>query len=166
MDELHAHPIPHVEPLGPLFQPALGRRIENPGPGPLRGGAGDDPVEFGADPAAQQARRRGLPRETLDFLGVVFLFRAVDRERLELVGPIRSRPARDRRFEQALGDDIGVAPVGRRRMRVLGHREPEVPDHALPRKGRDVLAPAEQLDDGKREVGETERVRGAPSQQE
>jgi len=166
VDELHAHPIPHVEPLGAVFQPALDRRIENPGPGPLRGGAGDDPVELGADPVAQQARRRRLPRETLDFLGVVFFFRAVDRERLELVGAKRSGPARDRRFEQALGDDIGVAPVGGRRMRVLGHREPEVPHHALAREGRDVLTPAEQLDDGKREVGESERVQGAPLQQE
>ena len=72
----------------------------------------------------------------------------------ELVVPSRRRAARQRRLDQALGDEVGEAAVGRRRVGVVLDRQAEVTRGRPPGALDDVLAGAQQLDHREREVGE------------
>src|SRR5262249_37431222 len=87
-------------------------------------------------------------------------------ERPELVATVRNLLLSDRRADEALCDEIRIASVGRRRMRVLADGETEVSDDGLPREARDVLAASHQLDDRQREIGEAKGVGRAALEQE
>ena len=55
-------------------------------------------------------------------------------------------------------DEIGKAPIGCGRMRVVGNRQPEVTDRHSPRHFNHILATSHQLDNHQRQVGETDRI--------
>jgi hypothetical protein len=108
----------------------------------------------------------GLADQPFDLLGAVLLERALRGQRGEVLVGVRDRPAGERRADEPLRDQVGIASVRGRRVRILAHREAEVADDALARERREVLAAAEQLDDGEREVGEAQGIGRAALQQE
>ncbi len=71
--------------------------------------------------AAADLRTR---RSTL--VGVVFLLGAVNRKRAQLLQRVRQRRSGQRSLQQPLRDEVGKAPVRRRRVRVILEREPKV----------------------------------------
>ena len=73
-------------------------------------------------------------------------------ERQLIVG-IRRRLARDHCLQQALRHQVGVAAVGRRRVRVILHREAEVPLWFPAGLFQHILAGTEQLDHRQRQIG-------------
>ena len=83
------------------------------------------------------------------------------RQRGELRVGVRRRLRGERRLEEALGDEVGESPVGRRRVRVVPHGEPEVSVGRAARRVEDVLARAEELHHREREIGEARGVRPA-----
>ena len=87
-------------------------------------------VELRADAPLQQQRRRRLLHLALDLRRVVLLFGAVRGEHAQLVVRVRRRAPGERRLQQALRDEIREAPVRRGRMRVILHRQAEVPFRA------------------------------------
>src|SRR5439155_26782547 len=137
----------HVEPLLTALDAALHRRVEDADPRALRRGAGHDAVELLADASRQETRGRGLPHQPFDLLGAVLLERAFRGERAELVATVGNFLPGERRADEALGDEVRIAPVGRGRVRVLAHGETEVSDDGLAGEARHVLAASEQLDD-------------------
>ena len=60
---------------------------------------------------------------------------------------VRRRMARERRLDEPLRHEIRIAPVRRRRVRVVAHGEAEMPRRLRARRIDDVLAAAEQADD-------------------
>src|ERR1700682_6358881 len=65
-----------------------------------------------------------------------------------------------------MDDEVGVAAVGCRGMRVVTHGQAEVTDGILAWTLEHVFAGAHGLDDGEREVGEPDRIRLAPPDEE
>src|SRR5688572_1706668 len=101
-------------------------RPPDPHPGSLIARAGDNAVEVAADLVRQEQRCRGLLHLALDLLRVAFLTRAPlgnDRELLDRVG---RRLSGTRCLEKALGHDVRIAAIGRRRMRIVANRKAEV----------------------------------------
>src|SRR5262249_45247098 len=145
--EPYAYLVTHVESLLTPLDAALHRGVEDADPRPLRRRAGDDTVELLSDPAAQEAGRSGLAHHPLDLLGAVLVEGAHRGERPQLVATVRNLLPSDRGADEALCDQIRIAPVGRRRVRVLADGETEVPDDGLAGEARDVLAASHQLDD-------------------
>ena len=119
-----------------------------------------------ADAPLEEQRGRRLAHLALDLVRGVLLLRAVLRERLELRRGVRRRRVLQRGLQQALRDEVGVAAVGRGRVRVVAHRQAEVAGRRLAGPLDDVLAGAHQLDDREREVREAQRVRPAAPGQE
>src|SRR5215475_9387655 len=115
----HAHAVADVEPLLTALDTALYRRVEDADPRALRRSAGNDAVELLTDAARQEARGRGLPHHPLDLLRGVLFERAFRRQRAQLVLAVRNPFAGERRAHQALRDEIRIAPVRSRRVRVL-----------------------------------------------
>ena len=108
--------------------------------------AGDDRVELVADARRDHHRGRGLPHLTLDLVRRVLLLRAMRRELLELAEAYGAGcPASDA-FSSRCVITSGIAPVGRGRVRVVLHRQAEVPRRLRARRIDDVLAAAEQPD--------------------
>ncbi len=105
-------------------------------------------VEALADASLEQQRRGGLPHLALDLVGVVLLLRAVRGQGVRARRrDTASRSPASAAFSEALRDEVREAPVRRGRVRVVAHREPEVPVRRGARQLDDVLARAHQLDD-------------------
>ena len=128
--QLHANPVPHVDALGTLHQPAFDGRIEKADPRALGGGARDDGVEPLPDSRLQQQRRRRLPHLPFHLLGGILLFRAVLRQRLQVVVAVGGGLTGQRGLQQPLGNDVRIAAVGGRGMGIVPDRQPEVPRRA------------------------------------
>ena len=120
-DQPHAHAVADVEPLrsrAPARPRPAGAADAHPGA--LVGRAGDDarrsvsPIRF-----CDQQRRRRLAHLALDLVGGVLLLGAVRGELAELVDRVGRRPAGERRLDQPLRDQVGIAPVRRRRVGVV-----------------------------------------------
>src|SRR5258708_25025557 len=150
----HLHSIADVEAVGAAHEAALDGRPRDPHPRALVRGAGDERVETLAEAVLEQQRRRRLPHLALDLRGVVFLLGAVAREGVELVGAVRGPAAGQCRLHEALADQIREAPVRRGGVRVVAHGEREVAGGLVARAWQRVLALAEQLHDGARQVPE------------
>ena len=126
---------------------------------PFGGGAGHDAVEALAHARREQQRRGRLLDLAFDLGRVVLLLRAVARELAQLVDAVgRGRPG-ERGLHEPLGHEVRVAAVRRRGVGVVLHRQAEVARRRLPRQLDAVLARAEQLDDGEREIREAQRDR-------
>ena len=67
VDKLHAPAVPDIESRGALLDAAPDRQVEDARPRPLGGCAGDDAVEFVADPVAQQTGGGRFAQQALDF---------------------------------------------------------------------------------------------------
>src|SRR5512141_3477336 len=67
VDQFDLNVVAHVKTPEPAFQSPFRRRLENPNPRSLRGGAGDDRIEGLPHPAGQEQRGRRLADPPLDF---------------------------------------------------------------------------------------------------
>ncbi len=108
--------------------------------------APDDGVEGFPHPVFEQQGRRGLAHLSLDLLGGVLLLRAVLAELRQLVHRVGRRLFTERRLEQAVGDEIGIAAVRRRGVGVVLDRQAEVSRRIAARRISHVLARPQQLD--------------------
>src|SRR5689334_24619700 len=77
---------------------------------------------------------------------------AVARQRRQLVDRVRRLLPRQRRLHQPVRDEVRKAPVRRGGMRVVLHRQAEMPDGLLSRFLQHVLARSHGLDDGQRQI--------------
>jgi len=112
----------------------------------------------GSRTAREQQSGSRLPHLPLDLGGVVLLLGAVLRERTQLVVGVRNRPSCQGCLEQPLRDEIRESPVRRGGVGVVLHGEPEVSVRLRARKLEHVLACAQELDHGERDIGEPHRV--------
>ena len=125
------------------------------------------PSKLLADARLEQQRRGGLAHLALDLVRGVLLLACSG----AASAPSSSRRstaacAGERRLEQALRDEVGVAAVRRGRVRVVLHRQAEVPDRLLARASRPRTRRRPSLDDRQREIGEAQRVGFRCAQQE
>jgi hypothetical protein len=86
---LDGNMISHIQTLVPAHDFSFRGGMGDSDPGPLRGSAGNDPVEPLAHPRLQQQRGRRLSHLPLDFGRVVLLLRAVPRQFGKLVVAVR-----------------------------------------------------------------------------
>ena len=126
---------------------------------PFGRGAGHERVEPLADPAFQQERRRRLaaPAAPPWWPRPPFVVQCAG-EAGQVVLRVRRCRAGQRRLEQPLRDQVGITPIGRGRVGVVLHGQPEVPGPLFAGPLEGVLPGAEQLDDAQREIRETQRV--------
>ena len=107
-----------------------------------------------SDLFAQYRCGRAFLDETLDFVRIVFFFRAVFGQCGKGVGRIRGRGAGERRFEQSLCDQVGITTVGGSGVRIIRNRQTKVSNRLLSRFFDDIFPPAEELDHGERQIRE------------
>ena len=112
-DEFHAHAVSDIEAVCAFRQFSFDRWFKEPHPGGCVGCAGHNRVELLADVRLQQQRRGGLSELPFHSLRIIFLFRAMAGEVFPFVGPVWRRRAFERCFEQPLGDEVWITPVGR-----------------------------------------------------
>ena len=120
-------------------------------------------VEPLADARGKEQRRRRFRDLPLDLRGVVLLLGAMARRAPRARRRVRRRPARERRLQQALRDEIGKAAVRRRRMRVVVDGQPEVAVGARSPGASTAYSPApSSLTTDERKIGESARVGASP----
>ena len=78
---------------------------------------------------------------------------------------VRRRVAGERRLDEPLRDQVRIAAIGRRRVRVVAHSETEMAGRLRARRIDDVFAGAEQANHGQREIHERLRRRLPPPRQ-
>lgn len=101
-----------------------------------------------------------------DLLGGVLGFGAVLGERRQFIGFIGPGMSRQRRFQQTLGDQIGVAAVRGSGVSIILDRQAEVPGRAGSRKFDDVFPGAQELDNAEGKIGKAKRIGGFYPDQE
>jgi hypothetical protein len=153
------HPVADVQSLEAALQPALHGGTEDPHPGALFGGAGDDAVERLADAAGQEERRGRLAHLPLDLVGVVLLQGAAPGDLGQLLGVIGRGAAGQGGLQEAVGDEVGVAPVGGSRVGVVAHGEAEVARRLVSGEVDRVLARSQELDHRERHLRKALGVR-------
>ena len=160
---LHAHAVADVEALEAADDAAFRRRAARCAPRspcPTRRSRCRRTWRRCATTSSSAAADFATCRSTLAALSSCSVQCA--RERRELVVGCRAtrRPS-SAAFSEALRDEIGKAAVRRRRVRVVPHREPEVPSARAARDFERVFARAQELDDRQREIGKAHRGRPA-----
>ena len=158
--------VAHVETLETALQPPFDRRLENPHPRSLRRGAGDEAVELLSNPAGQEQSRCRLPAPPLDLGGVVLSLRAMLGKFPQLREGIGKRRSCHGCLQKPLRNEIGKAPIRRRGVGIVLHRETEVSRRFIAGQIERVLFPSDELDHGQGEVGEFLRVGLASPHQE
>ncbi len=91
---------------------------------------------------------------------------AMGRQSIQFVLAVGQRLPVEGGFQQALGDQIGVAAIGSGGVGVVLDRKAKVPRRALARKLGDVFARPQELDHGEGQVGEPKRIGGFLLRQE
>ncbi len=117
--QLHTNPIPHVDTLGTLYQFPFNGRIKKAYPSALRRCTRDDGIEPFPNSRLQQQRRCRFPNLPFHLLGGILLFRAVLRQRLQVIVAVRRGLSSQRSLQQPLGDDVGISAVGGCGMAIL-----------------------------------------------
>ena len=69
MDQFDTNPFAHIQPLEPLDQPSLQRRLKKTHPGTLGGRTGDQGLKALPDPRFEEQRGGRFPDLTLHFPG-------------------------------------------------------------------------------------------------
>ena len=134
------------------------RRRHDPHPRALSRAPVTSASNSSPDARRDDQRGRRFPHLALDLVGRVLLRRAVRRQAARARPSCRATVPGERRLEQTLRQQIGIAAVGRRRVRVVLHGEPEMAGRLAARRIDDVLARSEQLDDRQRQIRKAVRI--------
>lgn len=105
-------------------------------------------------------------RLPFEFRDHFFLIRAMLRKLGQFRGGIRDPLSGDRRLQEAMRDEIDVAPIRRRGVGIVSHRQSKVAFAVLPRNLDRILAAADQLHDRQRKILKRFRRGGATAIQE
>src|SRR6266550_3301809 len=165
-EQLHLYLVTDVHSFLAASQPSLHWRIHNADVSPARLAARHDRVEALAQPIAEKNRRRNLAHLSLDFACCVFPQRAIASDFRQLVIGVGRGSTGEHCLHDSLGDEIRVAPIRRRRMRVILHGETKMTGFLDTSLVEDVLAGTKKFHHGKGQVGEVVGIRRFPLQHE
>jgi len=152
--------VTNMQPLRSLGQQSLNVRLHDANKRPLGSDSGDDGVEGFTHPMTHRNGGQPFRHFPLDFSRGVAFLSAVRGDGGKIVVGVGSRFSVKQRFDQPLRDDVGKAPVGRGRVRVILHGKSEVPLLGIARTLQNIFARSNQLDDRQREVGEVIGIGG------
>ena len=142
-----------VESVGSGYDLAFDRWVEDADKGALGIGAGDDSLILLADVAGEGHGGDTLLHGAFDLAGSGVALVEVQGDRGELVVGVGGWLAGEHGLEDALGHEVGEAPVGRGGVGVVERGEAEVAGLIVGAAGgEDVLARTHELDDGEREI--------------
>src|SRR5437868_3925596 len=153
-EQLRLDLVSNVDAFLAAHQSSFHRRVDYAHVSPRWLVAGDDRLEALSDAIAEQHRCRDLPHLPLDLARRVLLNRTIARNLGELVVGVRRRSTRQHRLHYSLRDEVGVPPIGSRRVGVVLHGETEVPGLLDARLVEDVFAGTEQLHHCQRKIRE------------
>ena len=131
--QLSPNLVANVQPLRSLCQQSVNVRLHDTNKRSLGSNSGDDSVESFADAMAHGHGGQPLRHFPLHFSRGIAFLRAVSGDAGEIVVVIWPGLSIEQTFDQPLCDHIGKAPVGRGRVRVILHRQSEVPLRGIAR---------------------------------
>jgi len=109
--QLHPHSIVYVQAFNPLQHLALNRNAKQPGSGAFIRRTRNNSVRLLADFRFKHQRRRRFADLPFDFVSGILLRGKVLRQHAQFRIAIRGSSALNGSFQQALGDQIGIATI-------------------------------------------------------
>ncbi len=141
--KLCAQLVAHVQPLRSLCQQSFDVRLKNANKRSLRSDSGDHGVEGLTHPMAHRHGGQPLRHFALHFSRCISFLCAVRGDASEFVVGIGPGFSVEQILDQPLRDDIGKAPIGRGRVRVILHGKSEVSLLGIARTLQNIFRPVQ-----------------------